>query len=165
MSTHTADPARLPFPERGRAVEDLLLELQSRKSGDTDWQGGRSPAFVFKAEDEVDRVGREAFVEYFAENALGGSSAFPSVKGLEQEVVAMALDLFRAPAGAAGFMSTGGSESILLAVHTARRFARARRGDARHHGNLVASETPDRLRWRRSPPACQSPRQNERSRD
>jgi sphinganine-1-phosphate aldolase len=87
------------------------------------------------------RVGREAFVEYFAENALGGSSAFPSVKGLEQEVVAMALDLFRAPAGAAGFMSTGGSESILLAVHTARRFARARRGDARHHGNLVASET------------------------
>ncbi|HOA94191.1 MAG TPA: aminotransferase class V-fold PLP-dependent enzyme [Quisquiliibacterium sp.] len=134
-------PPATPFPAAGRSVDEVLGELRARKAGDVDWQGGRSPAFVFKAEDEVDRVGREAFVEYFAENALGGSSAFPSVKGLEQEVVAMALDLFRAPAGAAGFMSTGGSESILLAVHTARRFARARRGDARHHGNLVASET------------------------
>ncbi|HQP65774.1 MAG TPA: aminotransferase class V-fold PLP-dependent enzyme [Quisquiliibacterium sp.] len=134
-------PPATPFPAAGRSVDAVLGELRARKAGDVDWQGGRSPAFVFKAEDEVDRVGREAFVEYFAENALGGSSAFPSVKGLEQEVVAMALDLFRAPAGAAGFMSTGGSESILLAVHTARRFARARRGDARHHGNLVASET------------------------
>ena len=113
-----------PLPAAGRAVDDVLRELRDRKAGDIDWQGGRSPAFVFKAEDDVDRVGREAFVEYFAENALGGGSAFPSVKGLEQEVVAMALDLFRAPAGAAGFMSTGGSESILLAVHTARRHAR-----------------------------------------
>ncbi len=130
-----------PLPAAGRAVDDVLRELHDRKAGDIDWQGGRSPAFVFKAEDDVDRVGREAFVEYFAENALGGGSAFPSVKGLEQEVVAMALDLFRAPAGAAGFMSTGGSESILLAVHTARRHARRVRDDARHHGNIVASET------------------------
>ena len=130
-----------PLPAAGRAVDDVLRELHDLKAGDIDWQGGRSPAFVFKAEDDVDRVGREAFVEYFAENALGGGSAFPSVKGLEQEVVAMALDLFRAPAGAAGFMSTGGSESILLAVHTARRHARRVRDDPRHHGNIVASET------------------------
>ena len=130
-----------PLPAAGRAVDDVLRELHDRKAGDIDWQGGRSPAFVFKAEDDVDRVGREAFVEYFAENALGGGSAFPSVKGLEQEVVAMALDMLRVPAGAAGFMSTGGSESILLAVHTARRHARRVRDDARHHGNIVASET------------------------
>ncbi len=141
MSAATPPAERTPFPEHGRPVDELLRELQSRKSGDTDWQGGRSPAFVFKAEDSVDTIGREAFMAYFAENALGGGSAFPSVKGMEQAVVDMALSLFQAPAGAAGFMSTGGSESILLAVHTARRVGREQRGNPRHQGNLVAPET------------------------
>ena len=131
----------MAFPETGRPRADILRELHERKAGDIDWRGGRAPVFVFKAEDEVDRVGREAFVEYFAENALGATSAFPSVRGLEQEVVAMALNLFHAPPGAAGFMSTGGSESILLAVQTCRKFERERRGQPRHHGNIVAPET------------------------
>ena len=131
----------MAFPEKGRARADILRELHERKANDIDWRGGRAPVFVFKAEDEVDRMGREAFVEYFAENALGATSAFPSVRGLEQEVIAMALDLFHAPPGAAGFMSTGGSESILLAVQTCRKFERDRRGQPRHHGNIVASET------------------------
>lgn len=131
----------MKFPAKGRASAEILRELHDLKSGDVDWRGGRSPAFVFKAEEEVDTLGREAFVEYFVENALGATSAFPSVRKLEQEVIAMALDLLNAPAGAAGFMSTGGSESILLAVRACREFARKQRGDARHHGNIVASET------------------------
>ncbi|MBK8764357.1 MAG: aspartate aminotransferase family protein [Burkholderiaceae bacterium] len=137
---HPSTPP-MAFPEKGRARADILRELHERKANDIDWRGGRAPVFVFKAEDEVDRMGREAFVEYFAENALGATSAFPSVRGLEQEVIAMALDLFHAPPGAAGFMSTGGSESILLAVQTCRKFERDRRGQPRHHGNIVASET------------------------
>lgn len=141
MTTPSPAAPRTPFPEHGRPLADILQELEARKAGDTDWQAGRSPAFVFKAEDSVDRIGRDAFMSYFAENALGGGSAFPSVKGMEQAVIDMALSLFQAPEGAAGFMSTGGSESILLAVHTARRVAREQRGQARHHGNLVAPET------------------------
>ncbi len=131
----------MAFPEKGRTPEDILDELRRLKVGDIDWKGGRSPAFVFKAEDEVDALGRDAFFTYFAENALGATSAFPSVRQLEQQVVAMALDLFHAPPGAAGFMSTGGSESILLAVMACRKQARAQRKDAGHRGNIVASET------------------------
>jgi sphinganine-1-phosphate aldolase len=131
----------MAFPEHGRSREDVLAELHGLKLGDTDWQGGRSPAFVFKAEDEVDAVGRDAFFAYFAENALGAGSAFPSVRQLEQQVVAMALSLFHAPEGAAGFMSTGGSESILLAVKACRQHARQQRGEPCHRGNIVASET------------------------
>ncbi len=134
-------PPAKPFPTQGRSAEDVMAELRQRKHGDTAWQGGRSPAFVFKADNAVDTLGRDAFVEYFAENALGALSAFPSVRGLEQEVVAMALSLFHAPEGAAGFMSTGGSESILLAVQACRKRGRARRGDPAHRGNIVAPET------------------------
>lgn len=134
-------PPIIKFPEQGMAPERVLAELRRRKQGDVAWQGGRSPAFVFKANSTVDALGRDAFVEYFAENALGAFSAFPSVRGLEQEVVAMALDLFHGPEDAAGFMSTGGSESILLAVQACRKRAREQRGEPRHCGNIVASET------------------------
>ena len=134
-------PPAMKFPEQGMEPASVLAELRCRKQGDIAWQEGRSPAFVFKANSTVETLGRDAFVEYFAENALGALSAFPSVRGLEQEVVAMALDLFHGPEGAAGFMSTGGSESILLAVQACRKRARERRGQPHHCGNIVASET------------------------
>lgn len=141
MTTHHLPAAPMAFPEHGRPADDILHELRAMKAGDVHWQGGRSPAFVFKASDAVDALGRDAFVEYFTENALGAGSAFPSVRQLEQQVVAMALGLLQAPDGAAGFMSTGGSESILLAVHACRRSERQRRGDPQHRGNIVAPET------------------------
>ena len=129
---------RLRFPERGRSTEAVLTELKGFKEGDCDWQHGRAPLFVFKATDEVYELGRAAFFEYFSENALGGKRAFPSVKRMEDEVVAMGLDLFHAPAGAAGFMTTGGTESIVLAVQTCRDWTRKQRKAPKFRGNIVA---------------------------
>ena len=60
---------------------------------------------------------------------------------MESEVVARGLDLFHAPEGAGGSMTTGGTESILLAVKTARDFHRHRRGQPRARGNIVAPVT------------------------
>jgi glutamate/tyrosine decarboxylase-like PLP-dependent enzyme len=132
---------RLTLPIAGRASGDILAELRDMKGADVDWKGGRAPLYVFKATDEVYEVGRAAFMEYFSENALGARRAFPSVKRMEDEIVAMALDLFHAPDDAQGFMSTGGTESIILAVQTCRDWSRARRGDPKHRGNIVGAET------------------------
>ncbi|MDX2158004.1 MAG: aminotransferase class V-fold PLP-dependent enzyme [Hyphomicrobiaceae bacterium] len=132
---------RMKFAETGRARNDLIADIRERKSRDADWRGGRVPLFVFKADDAVDEIGRAAFNEMFAENALGSKRAFLSLGQMEREVVEMALDLFRAPDGAQGFMTTGGTESIVMAVQTARDHARAVRGDKRHRGNLVLPET------------------------
>ena len=129
---------RMKFPERGRSFEDVLGELRGFKAGDCDWQRGRTPLYVFKASEEVYEVGRAAFFEYFNENALGARRAFPSVKRMEEEVVAMALDLFRAPEDAQGFMTTGGTESIIHAVQTCRDWNRVKRKEAHHRGNIVA---------------------------
>jgi glutamate/tyrosine decarboxylase-like PLP-dependent enzyme len=60
---------------------------------------------------------------------------------MEDEVVEMALGLFSAPAGASGMMTTGGTESIVLAVQACRDHARSSRGDRWHRGNLVLCET------------------------
>jgi glutamate/tyrosine decarboxylase-like PLP-dependent enzyme len=132
---------RTTLPEKGRSRGDVLAQMRALKTGDADWQHGRVPLFVFKATDDLSEVGRDAFMEFFTENALGGKRAFPSVKKMEDEVVDMALSLFHAPEEAVGFMSTGGTESIIQAVQTCRDWNRKRRGDAKHRGNIVAAHS------------------------
>ena len=132
---------RKPFPSQGRERDDVLAEMRAMKGKDVDWQHGRAPLYVFKATDAVYEMGRDAFFEFFTENALGAKRAFLSVGCMEQEVIEAALDLFHAPDGAAGFMTTGGTESIIQAVQACRDWDRARRKDVAWRGNIVASES------------------------
>lgn len=132
---------RKSLPIKGRKHDEVIAQMRDLKSGDADWQHGRVPLFVFKATDELSQIGRDGFFEYFSENALGGGRAFPSVKRMETDIVEMALELFHAPAEAQGFMSTGGTESIIQAVQTCRDWNRKRRGDSKHRGNLVMAES------------------------
>lgn len=132
---------RIKLPQQGRKPQEVLDEVRSFKAADIDWKHGRSPLFVFKADDELYELGRAAFFEYFSENALGAGRAFPSVKKMEDEVVSMALDLFGAPDSARGFMSTGGTESIIQAVQTCRDWSRQQRSAPHHRGNIVAPES------------------------
>jgi glutamate/tyrosine decarboxylase-like PLP-dependent enzyme len=132
---------RTKLPQKGRSHEAILDEMRAMKHGDVDWRNGRAPLFYFKADDAVYEVGKAGFFEYFSENALGAARAFPSVKRMETEIVDMALDLFAAPAEAQGFMTTGGTESIVMAVQTCRDWSRRQRKSPRHRGNIVAAET------------------------
>ncbi len=132
---------RKSFPTVGRKREDVLAEMRAMKAGDADWRNGRTPLYVFKATDAAYEMGRDAFFEFFTENALGARRAFHSVGRMEQEVIEAALDLFNAPEAAAGFMTTGGTESIIQAVQTCRDWDRARRGEPARRGNIVAAES------------------------
>jgi sphinganine-1-phosphate aldolase len=123
------------LPETGIAPEALDAQLAALQAGDADWRGGQVPLYVFLGSQAAADAGRSAFNRFFSENALGAARAFPSLRRLEDEVVAIGLDLMRAPQQATGHMTSGGSESIFLAVRAARDAARARRG--RRPGNLV----------------------------
>lgn len=132
---------RTKLPERGRPPAAIIGEMRAMKHGDADWQHGRVPLFYFKADDAVYEIGKAGFFEYFSENALGATRAYPSVKRMETEVIDMALDLFGAPADAQGFMTTGGTESIVTAIQACRDWSRQQRGSATHRGSIVAAET------------------------
>jgi sphinganine-1-phosphate aldolase len=132
---------RIPFPKNGRSQDEILAAMRSLKSGDIDWKRGRAPLYVFDAGEDVFEMGRSAFFEYFKENALGARRAFPSVLQMENEVVGMAIDLFHGDDDARGFMTTGGTESIIQAVQSARDQARSKRGDQSWRGNIVAAES------------------------
>jgi len=132
---------RIELPHAGRPQEDVLEDLRRFKSDDADWESGRVPLYVFGASDGLTRFGKDAFMAYFSENALGARRAFPSVQRMEREVVEMALGLFHAPREAAGFMTTGGTESILMAVQTCRNWSRKTRARNARAPNIVACES------------------------
>ena len=128
---------KIRFEDAGRPRADVMAALEDMRGGDADWKGGRVPLYVFSGPPAVQALGRDAFNAYFTENALGARRAFPSLLQMEQGVVGMGLDLFTAPEGAAGNMTSGGTESIVMAVKACRDFQRARRGEPRFRGNLV----------------------------
>lgn len=129
------------FPQTGRPRQEILDMLDALKAGDANWKGGRVPLYVFGATEGVAEIGRDAFNLYFTENALGGKRAFHSLRRMEEEVIAMCLDLFHGPAGARGNMTSGGTESIVMAIKACRDWNRKRRGDPQHRGNLVLPVT------------------------
>ncbi len=118
-----------PFPETGRPVEELLAELRAGRGDDADWRGARTFSLVYNPDDEqLEHLQQAVALEYLHENYLN-PFAFPSLLHMEQEVVAMAADLFGDPA-AVGKLTSGGTESIFLAVQVAREHARHDRGIA-----------------------------------
>lgn len=119
------DSGRRPFPAGGKTWAELRGMLRTMSEGDIDWQGGRTPLFVFFNDEDTHQIGRDAYFESFTENALGGRRAFFGIGKMEQDVLDYSLSLLRAPEGAAGAFTTGGSESITLAVKAARDAHRA----------------------------------------
>lgn len=126
------------LPPTGLPRDEIFRRMHEMSAGDVDWRRGRTPLYVFKANDDIAAIGRDAFVEFFTENGLGAKRAFHGLKRMEDDVVAIGLSLLHAPDGAAGYFTTGGSESIVTAIKTCRDYARKTRGEPRLRGNVVA---------------------------
>lgn len=117
----------VPFPTEGRSADELLAEIRAGRGDDADWRGGRTFSLVYNpADPELERLQEAVAQEYLHENYLN-PFAFPSLLAMEQQVVAMAASLFGTPS-AAGKLTSGGTESIFLAVQVAREHARNARG-------------------------------------
>jgi glutamate/tyrosine decarboxylase-like PLP-dependent enzyme len=117
---------RATFPERGTPRDELFAEMEAARAHDVDWKRGRLGLYVHYAGEDVLAVAKEASQRFFSENALG-PKAFPSLKKFEDDVVDWTLDLLHAPQNATGVMTSGGTESLFLALATARDWARATR--------------------------------------
>jgi sphinganine-1-phosphate aldolase len=127
MDDQPARPTVPTFPSRGRGVDDLVAEIRSRRGSDADWRRGRTFSLVYNPSDpELERLQEAVVLEYLHENYLN-PFAFPSLLQMEREVVAMGADLLHGnPRG--GKLTSGGTESLLLAVQVARDHARQVRG-------------------------------------
>ncbi len=117
----------MSLPRQGVARDGILADLDALKKDDVRWREGRVFSLAYVAGDEVSALAKEAYARYMTENALN-PDAFPSLRRLQSEVVESVSDLLHGGPGAAGFMTSGGTESLLMAVRAARERGRAERG-------------------------------------
>jgi sphinganine-1-phosphate aldolase len=119
-----------PIPENGLPRDEVMRRLIDMKRDDQDWRGGRVFSLVYSAGDDVHELLSDAVALYSAENGLN-VLAFPSIGTMQHDIVCNTATLLGADYPAAGgavegYLTSGGTESLLQAVKTARDVGRDR---------------------------------------
>lgn len=117
----------MPLPEHGLSAAEVIDALRAKRAHDARWQEGRTFGMVFDGGAGVHEVASEVAQIFLHENALN-PIAFPSLGEIQSEVVGACAALFHGDTNTAGFMTSGGTESLLMAVKAARDRAAAERG-------------------------------------
>ena len=138
-----------PMPQQGLPRDEVMQRLITMKQDDQDWRGGRVFSLVYSAGDDVHELLSDALALYSAENGLN-VLAFPSIGVMQHDIVSNTASLLGADDPASGgavegYLTSGGTESLLQAVKTARDVGRDR-----GIGPAAASWRP-RARTRPSP--------------
>lgn len=102
---------------------DILRRVAEAGHGDLQWKQGKAFSLAYFAGDDVQEVADSAYAMYSAANGLN-ADAFPSLRFFQSEVVKTVGSWVHGDGHAAGFMTSGGTESILMAVKGARERGR-----------------------------------------
>jgi sphinganine-1-phosphate aldolase len=119
-------------PMSPKDVIDLLHKYE--QLGNVQWQKGRVSGAVYHSlinqDDPHLRLMRDVFEATAYTNPLH-AEVFPGIRKMESEIVAICLRLFRGSSEAVGTVTSGGTESLLLACKAYRDYARFERGTRR----------------------------------
>ncbi len=121
---------RQQLPEHGRAWGDIEQEMRGFASDDVDWRHGRHAFHVWYGGDDLFEIQKKSYAMFMQENGGGAGKTFMSLKLMEDGVIAFTAELLNGP-DAVGHITSGGSESIFVAMKAARDWAREHRPQAR----------------------------------
>ncbi|MFM8958285.1 MAG: aminotransferase class V-fold PLP-dependent enzyme, partial [Actinomycetota bacterium] len=107
------------LPPHGWSPQETLRRLEALRGNDVRWKDGRVFSLAYYASPEAHELATEAYRRFSGENALN-EEAFPSLRTMQSDVLAIVVGWLGAPATARGFFTSGGTESILMAVKAAR---------------------------------------------
>ena len=117
----------MKLPETGWSRDQILATLATMRSHDLATEGGAAFAYIYDSgEREAIALATEAYRMFLGANGLD-PTAFPSLLRMENEILGFCAAHLGGGAGAAGSFTSGGTESLILAVKTARDWARAHR--------------------------------------
>lgn len=111
------------IPSKGKGIDEVYKELDQMKEADFNWNAGKVFCLVYPVDHEHHEFLKESYGKYISENFLN-PMAFKSLKVMEREVVRMSLNLMHGDEKSVGTMTSGGTESIIMAVKAAREMAR-----------------------------------------
>ncbi|MAE71952.1 MAG: aspartate aminotransferase family protein [Gemmatimonadetes bacterium] len=113
-------------PRERQSPAEVLARLRSKRANDVDWSEGKTFAYVFAPDREARELVEAASRMFLWENALD-PTVCPSLVEMESEIIAMAAGHLGGDENTVGNFTSGGTESVLLSVKTARDWARANR--------------------------------------
>lgn len=119
------------IPSQGVPMVEVLQQLRTIKAQeDEKWQKGRCSGAVYLGEKAFGDFLNEVYVLFSSTNALH-PDIWPSLRKFESEVIAMTVRMLRGGPEACGLMTSGGTESIVMACKTYRDWGRATKGITR----------------------------------
>ena len=114
------------LPKSGLTVERMKEEVKNYKTlSDVDYSAGKVSGVVYAADSDLDTLMTDVYREFTWTNPLH-SDVFPGIRKMEAEVVQMVANMFEGDADVCGTMTSGGTESILMACKTYRDIGRER---------------------------------------
>ena len=113
------------LPAKGRPTADVLAELKGFAAEDPNFKEGRLWSLVYYLDEEYADFLADAYREYSSANGLN-PTAFKSLKRFENEIIAAVAEMLHGTPEVCGVVTSGGTESCLLAVKTYRDLARTR---------------------------------------
>ncbi|KAJ2719985.1 Dihydrosphingosine phosphate lyase [Coemansia sp. Benny D115] len=118
----------LEIPSTGMDNDAILAILRRRQNeAGIDWKNGRVSGAVYHGGEELARLTNEAYALFNLTNPLH-PGVFPGLRRIEAEVVRMVLDLYNATPECCGTTTSGGTESIIMAVRAHVVWGREIRG-------------------------------------
>ncbi len=116
----------MKIPQQGLNKDQVLKQLEALRSHDLDWRSGKVFGYIFDPGPDVREVAKEAYGMFLTENGLD-FTVFPSLLRLENDLVDMMRRHLNGDEQVVGNFTSGGTESIILAVKTARDYFRVKR--------------------------------------
>jgi len=118
----------MKISQKGMSEKEVFEKLEDFRKDDLKWQEGRAFGYVFDPGKDVMAVGKKAYSAFLSENGLD-FTVFQSLQRLEKELAAFGAKHLGGDENVVGNFSSGGTESIILAVKAARDCYREKRPD------------------------------------
>ncbi|XP_053548006.1 sphingosine-1-phosphate lyase 1 [Bombina bombina] len=111
------------LPHTGLKQDDVMKELKQYSSiGHVSWENGKVSGTVYSGEERLTQLLVKVYGEFAWSNPLH-PEIFPGVRKMEAEVVRMTCTLFNGGPASCGTITSGGTESILMACKAYRDLA------------------------------------------
>ena len=114
------------FPKKGRPYEEVLAEVRMLNAGGLVERAARFSAISMKGRPEAQKLGQEAFNEFYAHNAVY-SPVIPSLGKIEDDLIGYVVDILRGGREGRANVTAGGTDSIYCALHAMREWGKANR--------------------------------------
>ncbi len=114
----------MQLPKKGfiTSKEKIFQMLKDFEKYDINWNDGRMFGYIFDPGKKYRNIAEKALLNYYHKSGLD-FTVYPSLLNLEKEVVDFAIKHLNGDDSCCGNFTSGGTESILLAVKTARDYA------------------------------------------